>query len=55
MTKFRIIWSYAQQCFIEWKKHSPGRVVGHYCGSGDRILPFQIEKMNLIMKLALPF
>lgn len=32
---------------VEWAGEtlSPGRVLGHYCNNGDRVLPFQIEKI----------
>ena len=30
----------------------PGRIQGHYCGNGDRILPFQIEKNQFDNEIA---
>ena len=45
--------SYAQQTVLSNGKNvASDRVWRHYCGNTDKILPFQIEKMDLMMKLA---
>lgn len=47
--------SYAQvatDCSVERENVASDRVWGDYCGNTDNILPFQIEKMDLMMKLA---
>ena len=42
----------ATDCSVQRKNIASDRVWGDYCGNTDNILPFQIEKMDLMMKLA---